>query len=65
MCSCPAPPSRSAPEAEAILFAAARDDHLRTTIRPALERGAWVICDRFTDSTRVYQGIVGRRRSRG
>jgi dTMP kinase len=46
-------------EAETMLFASARDDHLRTTIRPALERGAWVICDRFADSTRVYQGIVG------
>src|SRR3954447_14462606 len=47
------------PEAETMLFASARDDHLRTTIRPALARGAWVICDRFADSTRVYQGIVG------
>jgi dTMP kinase len=46
-------------EAETMLFASARDDHLRTTIRPALERGAWVLCDRFADSTRVYQGIVG------
>jgi len=47
------------PDAEAILFAAARDDHLSTVIRPALERGAWVLCDRFADSTRVYQGVVG------
>jgi dTMP kinase len=47
------------PEAEAILFAAARDDHIRHTIAPALARGRWVICDRFTDSTRVYQGEVG------
>jgi dTMP kinase len=47
------------PEVETMLFASARDDHLRTTIRPALERGAWVICDRFADSTRVYQGVVG------
>ncbi|HEY0568514.1 MAG TPA: dTMP kinase, partial [Xanthobacteraceae bacterium] len=47
------------PEAEAILFAAARDDHVTNVIRPALERGAWVLCDRFTDSTRVYQGILG------
>src|SRR6478672_8391610 len=46
-------------EAETMLFASARDDHLRTTIRPALARGAWVVCDRFADSTRVYQGIVG------
>ena len=47
------------PEAEAILFAAARDDHVRNTIAPALTRGRWVICDRFTDSTRVYQGELG------
>jgi dTMP kinase len=46
------------PYAEAILFAAARDDHVRQTIRPALEQGKWVICDRFTDSTRVYQGAL-------
>jgi len=48
------------PHAEAILFAAARDDHVRNTITPALTRGRWVISDRFTDSTRVYQGTVGR-----
>jgi dTMP kinase len=47
------------PEAEAILFAAARDDHIRNTIMPALTRGRWVICDRFMDSTRVYQGVLG------
>src|SRR4051794_12724153 len=47
------------PHAEAILFAAARADHLRETVRPALERGEWVICDRFVDSTRVYQGVLG------
>ena len=46
-------------EAEALLFAAARDDHVRSTIEPALARGAWVICDRFIDSTRVYQGALG------
>src|SRR5712692_209351 len=46
-------------EAEALLFAAARDDHVRHTIEPALARGAWVICDRFIDSTRVYQGTLG------
>lgn len=45
--------------AEAILFSAARIDHLRETIRPALERGAWVVCDRFADSTRAYQGALG------
>jgi dTMP kinase len=47
------------PEAEAMLFAAARDDHIRCTILPALEAGKWVICDRFADSTRVYQGALG------
>ena len=47
------------PHAEAILFAAARDDHIRNTIMPALSRGRWVISDRFTDSTRVYQGTLG------
>ncbi len=46
-------------ETEAILFAAARDDHVRATIEPALEAGKWVISDRFLDSTRVYQGILG------
>lgn len=46
-------------EAEAIVFAAARLDHVEATIRPALAAGKWVICDRFTDSTRVYQGAVG------
>jgi dTMP kinase len=48
------------PETEAILFAAARDDHVRATIRPALVAGKWVICDRFIDSTRVYQGALGK-----
>jgi dTMP kinase len=47
-------------EAETLLFAAARDDHLSNTIRPALTRGDWVICDRFIDSTRVYQGALGQ-----
>ena len=47
------------PEAEALLFAAARSDHVARLIRPALERGAWVICDRFIDSTRAYQGGGG------
>jgi dTMP kinase len=46
-------------EAEAMLFAAAREDHIAHTIRPALDRGMWVICDRFADSTRVYQGALG------
>ena len=46
-------------ETEAILFAAARDDHVRNTIAPALAAGKWVVCDRFIDSTRVYQGALG------
>jgi dTMP kinase len=48
------------PDVEAMLFAAARDDHVRCTILPALDAGKWVICDRFADSTRVYQGILGK-----
>jgi dTMP kinase len=47
-------------ETETILFAAARDDHVRNTIAPALNAGRWVICDRFIDSTRVYQGILSK-----
>jgi dTMP kinase len=47
------------PLAEALLFYAARADHLATTIRPALASGRWVIADRFADSTRVYQGAAG------
>ena len=46
-------------EAEAMLFAAAREDHVRCTIEPALAAGKWVVCDRFADSTRVYQGALG------
>lgn len=45
--------------AEALLFYAARADHLDRVIRPALSSGVWVICDRFSDSTRVYQGHAG------
>jgi dTMP kinase len=48
------------PFAEAMMFYAARADHLAATIRPALSRGDWVICDRFSDSTRAYQGSLGR-----
>lgn len=47
------------PEAEAMLFAAAREDHIKCAIEPALEASKWVVCDRFADSTRVYQGAVG------
>lgn len=54
----PALPSHSQ-LAEALMFNAARADHLDSLIRPALDRGRWVICDRFYDSTRVYQGLVG------
>lgn len=50
---------RWTPEAEALLFAAARADHVARTIRPALERGAWVLCDRFLDSSIAYQGAAG------
>lgn len=51
-------PGRWSPEAEILLFTAARRDHLEHTIAPALARGATVICDRFVDSTRVYQGVA-------
>ena len=47
-------------EAEAMLFAAAREDHVKCAIEPALQAGRWVICDRFADSTRVYQGALGK-----
>jgi dTMP kinase len=47
------------PEAEALVFAIARADHLAETIRPALQAGRWVISDRFFDSTWAYQGSVG------
>ena len=45
--------------AEALLFAAARADHVEKRILPALEQGKWVICDRFIDSSRAYQGGGG------
>jgi len=48
------------PKAEAILFSAARIDHLDTLIEPALAKGTWVVCDRFLDSTRAYQGALGK-----
>jgi len=46
--------------AEVLLFAAARADHVEKTIRPALESGSWVLCDRFVDSSLAYQGGSGR-----
>lgn len=45
--------------AELLLMTAARLDHLERLIEPALARGAWVLCDRYVDSTRVYQGLAG------
>lgn len=47
------------PVTELLLFAAARAEHVAKVIRPALAAGTWVICDRFIDSTRVYQGLLG------
>jgi dTMP kinase len=47
------------PQAEALLFAAARADHVARRIRPALEAGRWVVCDRFLESSRAYQGGGG------
>jgi dTMP kinase len=47
---------RWSPQAEALLFAAARADHVRSVIQPALNDGQWVVCDRFLDSSRAYQG---------
>lgn len=47
------------PRAEALLFAAARSDHVERLIRPALKAGQWVICDRYLDSSRAYQGGAG------
>jgi dTMP kinase len=52
-------PDRWSPIAEALLMNAARSDHLERLIRPALARGDWVVCDRFADSTRAYQGAGG------
>jgi len=51
--------SRWNPRAEALLFAAARSDHVEKTIQPALQRGEWVLSDRFLDSSLAYQGEAG------
>ncbi len=51
---------RWTPEVEALLFAAARGDHVAKTIRPALDHGKWVLSDRFIDSSLAYQGDAGR-----
>ncbi|MCM8731416.1 dTMP kinase [Hephaestia sp. GCM10023244] len=51
--------TRWSPHSEALLFAAARADHVEKTINPALGAGHWVIADRFIDSTRAYQGAAG------
>lgn len=50
---------RWSPVTETLLMYAARRDHIERVIQPALERGAWVVCDRFADSTRAYQGAAG------
>ncbi|MDY7525869.1 dTMP kinase [Sphingomonas sp. 10B4] len=51
--------ARWSARSEALLFAAARADHVEKTIRPAIGAGRWVICDRFLDSSRAYQGVAG------
>lgn len=51
--------TRWSPHSEALLFAAARADHVEKQIQPALGAGTWVICDRFIDSSRAYQGVAG------
>ncbi|MES1975911.1 MAG: dTMP kinase [Pseudomonadota bacterium] len=51
--------TRWSPHSEALLFAAARADHVEKLIRPAMGAGTWVICDRFIDSSRAYQGVAG------
>lgn len=52
------PATPLSPLAQTLLHIAARVEHVRETIRPALDAGIWVVCDRFMDSTRVYQGVA-------
>jgi dTMP kinase len=52
------PPERWLPLSETLLLLAARLDHVERRIRPALAAGQWILCDRFVDSTRVYQGMA-------
>lgn len=52
-------PGRWSAATETLLMFAARSDHLERTIRPALAAGRWVVCDRFADSSRAYQGVGG------
>jgi len=52
-------PGRWSAMTETLLMFAARSDHLERTIRPALAAGSWVVCDRFADSSRAYQGVGG------
>jgi dTMP kinase len=52
-------PSRWLPLTETLLLLAARHDHVAGVIEPALAAGRWVLCDRFIDSTRIYQGVAG------
>ena len=50
------PVDRMSPISELFLYAAARSEHIKSVIAPALSKGKWVVCDRFTDSTTAYQG---------
>ncbi len=53
------PAEKWSAQTETLLMYAARRDHIERVIEPSLARGAWVICDRFADSTRAYQGVAG------
>lgn len=54
-------PGRWSAETELLLFTAARRDHIERTVRPAVSKGQIVLCDRYVDSTRAYQGVQGQR----